>query len=110
VIVTDVAFVVCQVNVTLCPEVIELELAVSVTVGLGGAGGGEDLVAQPLNPAKTVDETTRAMQRCSVFLIPNVCIPRPYSRAKLQMRGWQTMLLSNRGVCRNLLDRLRSGD
>ena len=33
VIVTDVAFVVCQVSVTLCPSAIDLALADSVTVG-----------------------------------------------------------------------------
>lgn len=48
----------------------ELELAVSATVGFGGAGGGEDLVAQPLNPAKMVDATPNPMLRNSVLFIP----------------------------------------
>ena len=75
VIVTPVAFVLCQFSVTLCPEVMEVGLALSVTVGDAGVGGG-DLAApleQPINPVNVRDTTPTPMKRKGVLLILLLC-------------------------------------
>ena len=65
VMVTDVAFVVCQFNVTLCPELIELELAEKVRAGLVA-------LLRPLqhhNESKAAEVTAGAIQRQSFVII-----------------------------------------
>jgi hypothetical protein len=69
--VTEVALAACQVNVTLCPELMEFVLAEKVTVGEGLFGGGV-LVLLPPQPiatkkiAVTMRETRRRGE-CSIF-------------------------------------------
>ena len=101
VIVTDVALVLCQLTVTLCPELTDAGLTESVTVGRGAF---ETPVAHPLIPAKTADNVPKATQQKSVFLIPCVFLfpefvfCRAYSRAEFQMRHRGPLLPSFVGL------------
>lgn len=78
VIVTAVAFVVCQLRVTLCPALIELTLAEKMRVGaaLGGGLGavlGPARLLQALNPHKANGMIPLVMQR-TLFLL--ICLRR----------------------------------
>lgn len=65
-IVIEVAFVVCQVTVTFCPELMDEGLTESVTVG---AGVFAVPVEHPLIPAKKTDKVPKPIQQKRVFLI-----------------------------------------
>jgi len=71
VIETDVALVLCQLTVTLCPGLMDAGLTDSVMVG---GGVFETPVAHPLIPAKTADKVPRATQQKRVFLIRYVSL------------------------------------
>ena len=62
VIVTEVAFVACQVRVTLCPLLIDAELAASVTLGAEGEVAFE-LLAQEERPQTANKRVPDEIQR-----------------------------------------------
>lgn len=70
-IVTPVAFVLCQFSVTLCPEVIEAGLTLRATVGEAGVGVGDfaSPLAQPIKLANQRDTNPTPMKRKGVLLI-----------------------------------------
>lgn len=75
VIVTDVAFVLCQLSVTLCPVSIDAGLTTRLMVGFAGGGGGVlARPAQPLKPAIATDRHPKTMQRKWVLFI--LCVFR----------------------------------
>ena len=93
VIVTELAFALCQLSATLCPVSIEIGLAERVTVGLGGGGRGLLAVpAQPLRHAKTIDTTPKPRQREGVLLILDVFGSNVDATRHSQMPAWRAML------------------
>lgn len=64
VIVNDVAFVDCQVRVTLCPVLMEVGLAASVTLGVDDVGLDEPAQEEKLQTAKT--KKPQEIQRTSL--------------------------------------------
>jgi hypothetical protein len=71
VMVTPVAFALCQFSVTGCPEVIEVELALRVTVGGVGVGGGDFAtpLEHPIKPANMRDTTPTPMKQKGLLLM-----------------------------------------
>jgi len=90
VIVTDVALVLCQLSVTVCPEMIEVGLADRVTVG---AGVPEPLSPQPDRPAKTSGIAPQMIQRTDFVLIDFKYSPEC---ARHQMPNSASLLVSSK--------------
>jgi len=91
VIVTDVAFAICQLSVTLCPKLMAVALAVSVTVGF--AGGTALTLLQPIRFSKAMPATINAIHRKCVLLILKVWLRGSYLSATLQMPWAERVLL-----------------
>ena len=73
VLVTELAFVVCQVSVTLCPSLIEFELAENTSVGLCGGGVVVDfwpeLVEQEQSPQRAIGIIPNAVRQKLILFI-----------------------------------------
>jgi len=72
VIVTEVAFALCQFSVVLCPELIDMGLAARVMVGSAG-GGAAVPFAHPHKLPRAMAMTPDRMLRKIVLLILRVC-------------------------------------
>ena len=91
VIVTDMAFVLCQLKVTLCPEIIEVGLADNAIVGVLWP---EPISPQPQSPARANGITLRMTQRTNILSLALI----ETELARDQMPSRASVLVFNLGV------------